>query len=411
MSGRNHVLLFILVTGLCLASSHFLSGQTDERKVNRALLEHRNAEDRAATARLLGTREERWAVKFLIQRLDDEAENVRKEAHRALKKITKKDLPADKNRWQEWYKSEGKEKYPAVLETGRSDPANTAEEYLNLSILVAGISFGIVILFVVAFGIMGGYKLKQIKEITKRAEENVAQAEEVQEATDDFTDELEQKKVEMHEYISELKEEKERELDRHSELLSENNEQKIREEMRTLRERAEKEVEHTLNDLQEGVGQRLKQDLRELKNDLRKELKEAHEQFNQEAETQRTFLEASLLDIADKPEEALKKYDEVLEMKPDHRLAMQRKGKVLRKKGRYETAVEEFERALEQSPESPSILYDLASTYAKMNRKEKMLSNLKKSISIEPEYKDEALNDESFKDYWDDREFRDLAEA
>lgn len=74
-------------------------------------------------------------------------------------------------------------------------------------------------------------------------------------------------------------------------------------------------------------------------------------------------------------------------------------------------ALKELQQSLEHSPESPSLLYDIARTYALMSRKDRMLEFLEKSISIDEKYKDEALNDEAFKEFWDDRAFKDLAEA
>jgi tetratricopeptide (TPR) repeat protein len=170
-------------------------------------------------------------------------------------------------------------------------------------------------------------------------------------------------------------------------------------------------VEHTLQDLHEDVEVQIEREIKEVESDIEENLRELHEKFEREAEAQRLFLEASLLDLTEKFDEALDKYDDVLDMKPDHHLAIQRKARVLNRKGQSEMALKELQESLDHSPESPSLLYDIARTYALMSRKDRMLEFLEKSISIDDEYKDEALNDEAFKEFWDDRDFKDLAEA
>ncbi len=400
------LLFFILLIG----SLSPAEAQQSPEKLARGYLQNRDPAIRASQARLLGEQEVNWAVKPLIQLLEQkEPEKVRTAAHNALQKITGKSFPPEKEPWMEWYEETGHKQFSSS--SAPSPPIGSwARDYLD-PVVVAGGSFALLILFVIAFSIMGGYKMKQLKEVMREAEEYVDQAQKVTQSSDKFSEEVEQKKVEMREYLSNLKEEKEGELERHTELLEENSAQRIREEISSLREQAEKEVEHTMNDLHEDVRLKIKREMEDLKEEIESELEDIHREFEAEAHAQRMFLEASLYDLTDKPDEALEKYDRVIDRKPDHHLAIQRKARVLNRKEQYEMALQELQNALEHSPESPSLLYDIARTYALMNRKDRMLEFLEKSISIESEYKDEALNDEAFESFWDDREFKDLAEA
>jgi hypothetical protein len=40
-----------------------------------------------------------------------------------------------------------------------------------------------------------------------------------------------------------------------------------------------------------------------------------------------------------------------------------------------------------------------------------MMECLRKAAHLDPELKDEALNDQAFKEYWADQEFKDVAEG
>ncbi len=371
-------------------------------------LSHSSAEVRAREARQLGAVKAEWAIKPLIHRLSDQDEDVRTAAHESLKQITGKDFPADEQQWRSWWTEKGKEMFGDVPVPVRSGGQDIMGDMMTI---IAFTSLGVLILFVVLVFTIGGYKLKQVKEVIREAEEYVSEAEEVSNLTDQYAEELEDKKVEMREFLSNLKEEKEGELERYAELLEENSAQRIREEISTLREQAEKEVEHTLQDLHENVEVQIEREIKEVESNIEENLYEIHEKFEREAKAQRLFLEASLYDLTDKSEEALDRYDEVLDMKPDHHLAVQRKARVLNKKEQHEMALQELQESLEDSQGSPSLLYDVSRTYALMGRKDRMLEFLEKSVSIDGEYKDEALNDEAFKEFWDDRDFKDLAEA
>lgn len=414
-SSHNLKWLFLALSSFILC---FFAGEVHAQGINKQklLLQHKDPEIRALQAEMLGRTDAGWAVKELIERLNDPSQRVRDKSHTALQRITGKSFDSDYKKWKNWFEEKGSSQFPtrgnaspgSFPSSGENATSDSSRGFLNSAMWIAGIAL-LVLLF--SFALVGGYRLKQLKQTMRKANECVEQVEEVTDSSDEVIEELEQKKVELRDFLSRLKEEKEGEIERHAELLQQNSSRKIREEMRSLRERAEKEVTHTLNEQQNGVSQRLKREIRDLKKEMLDEIKEEHEKYREQAESYRIFLEGSFLDVSGKEEEALHKYDQTLDNNPEHTLALQRKGGVLRKKGRYEEAIENFEDALEQSPESPSIYYDLSATYAQMGRQDKMLEFLQKSVSINSEYKDEALNDESFREFWDQQEFKDLTET
>ena len=78
---------------------------------------------------------------------------------------------------------------------------------------------------------------------------------------------------------------------------------------------------------------------------------------------------------------------------------------------RNTSLIESYQKALELSPNSPVALYNLAATFAVLRRKDKMIEALSRAIANDGEYKDEALNDPAFREYWNDRAFKDVAEG
>jgi tetratricopeptide (TPR) repeat protein len=86
-------------------------------------------------------------------------------------------------------------------------------------------------------------------------------------------------------------------------------------------------------------------------------------------------------------------------------------GTAYRELMRYDEALEAYQKAIELDPEDPSSYYNMAATYARLRKRDKMLETLNLAIKNDGEFKDEALNDPAFRDYWNDPSFKDLAEA
>jgi len=123
------------------------------------------------------------------------------------------------------------------------------------------------------------------------------------------------------------------------------------------------------------------------------------------------FQEALFYSRNGRYQEALKIYDKSLLIKPTNILALINKGNTLKMLRRFNEALEIYNKALEISPNNPDVLYNIASVYSLLKNRDKMLCYLSHTFQNDGQYKDEAINDISFKEYWHDPAFKNLTEA
>jgi len=116
------------------------------------------------------------------------------------------------------------------------------------------------------------------------------------------------------------------------------------------------------------------------------------------------------LDDLNRYEEALKAYDKAIELKPDDADAWTNKGVTLGKLNRYEETLKAHEKAIELKPDYASAWFNRACTYSLKGEKEKALPDLKKAIELDISNKQDAKEDEDFKNLWDDLDFKKLVE-
>ena len=368
----------------------------------------------------------RGATLPLIELLSREPDDsVKAAAVEALERLTGvKGRGADPAKWKEWWDQTGSklessstvsdEKLLARLEGVRRDVEDKTDkaksEVRLLSITVAIIAFAFVLVMIYFVGHMSS-KLKEWKELVRQAGAYIEESNQITRRTDRILEELEAKKTDILEFIKKIKDEKEAEIERYNDLLHQNTEHKMREEVMELRQKAEKELEETLQQLKLQIEQevrRLSVDQREKQD---KDFNAQHERFMREVEAHTLFLQANFLHSRGRPEEALKIYKKLLVVKPDHQVAWERMGNAYRELMRYDEAIESYQKAIELDRDDPSSYYNLAATYARQRKKEKMLETLALAIKNDGEFKDEALNDPAFRDYWNDPAFKDLAEG
>jgi tetratricopeptide (TPR) repeat protein len=279
-----------------------------------------------------------------------------------------------------------------------------------LSITVAIIATAFVLVMIYFVGHVSS-KLKEWKELVRQAGVYIEESQQITKRTDRVLEELEAKKLDILEFVKKLKEEKEAEIERFGDLLQQNTDHKLREEVMALRQKAEKELEETLGQLR----QQIEIDVRRLGGDqkekLEKDFKTQNDKFMREVEAHILFLQANFAHSHGKPEEALKIYRKLTALKPDHQVGWEKMGTAYRELMRYDEALEAYQKAIELDPEDPSSYYNMAATYARMRKRDKMLETLNLAIKNDGEFKDEALNDPAFRDYWNDPSFKDLAEA
>jgi tetratricopeptide (TPR) repeat protein len=83
-------------------------------------------------------------------------------------------------------------------------------------------------------------------------------------------------------------------------------------------------------------------------------------------------------------------------------------GRCFAGQGKWEEARKSFQKEWELNAQDPSPLYNVACAYAGEGKEKKALDWLQKAIQAHPEYKEEALKDESFKKMRDAKGFKDL---
>ena len=80
----------------------------------------------------------------------------------------------------------------------------------------------------------------------------------------------------------------------------------------------------------------------------------------------------------------------------------------LLKLGRYDEAISTYNKAVEIAPEYAVVIYNRGCAYCRKGDKANALADLKKAISLNPQFKASAPKDEDFKSLWDDEEFKKL---
>ena len=84
---------------------------------------------------------------------------------------------------------------------------------------------------------------------------------------------------------------------------------------------------------------------------------------------------------------AIKDYDEAISISPSYGNAWAAKGDVLMAQNQYELAKAAYNKALEQTPNDTASLFNRAICYAYNKEKENTISDLKKLIQLDPQYK------------------------
>ncbi|MCK4908327.1 MAG: tetratricopeptide repeat protein [Planctomycetes bacterium] len=396
----NRLIIWCLITFLLLGLGiPDLSAQESSHDVI-ASLDHKNPKVRELAIELISQKKIKTAVGSLIETLEDENEEIRVSAHRVLQQLTRKDFPLDYTAWSDWWNKEGagNKEFAEKIFTA-SDLTKIRERiYFAMGVIIALLA--LLLLFILVFSFMGGSKIKEMKEVLKRADKYISDAEEVTKKSDQVIEELEVRRSEMLGFFSKLKNENESEIERFCDLLQQNVEHRMREVTMNLREKAETELKQTAEQIRTDIVREVKRIFAEQKG-----------KFLNEVEAQMLFVEGSFYLANNKHEDALKIYEKVLTLKPDHHMALINRGAALRNLKRYKESIESCEKALQASSDNPAALYQLAATYALMKNKDKMIDGLTRAFQGETELKDEALNDQAFKSYWHDRAFKNLAES
>jgi tetratricopeptide (TPR) repeat protein len=370
----------------------------------------------------LAEKQVQGALRPLIELLTRETDpSVRRAAVAALESISgEKGRGEDAGQWLEWWDKTGQksvgisslseERLNAAVLKAEEKARDAKNEIRILSITVAIIATSFVLVMIYFVGHVSS-KLKEWKELVKQAGVYIEESQQITKRTDRVLEELEAKKLDILEFVKKLKEEKEGEIERYGDLLQQNTEHKLREEVMALRQKAEKELEETMGNLRAQVEMELRRTGGDQRERVEKDFKTQHDRFLKEVEAHTLFLQAGFSHAQGRLEEALKTYRSLVALKPDHQVAWHKMGTAYRELMRLDEAIEAYSKAVELLPTDSATYYQLAATWARLRRREKMLEALGLAIKNDGVFKDEALNDPAFRDYWNDPAFKDLAEA
>lgn len=108
----------------------------------------------------------------------------------------------------------------------------------------------------------------------------------------------------------------------------------------------------------------------------------------------------------DRFEEALEAYEKAIELNPSYVTAWNNKAGIYIRLGNLDEALEACEKALRIKNDYSSAWFNKACIYALKKDKKNALLNLSKAINFNAKLKEEAREDEDFKDYWEDKDFK-----
>ncbi len=377
----------------------------------RHALSNKDATLRISAARVIGETGSPEGIPLLLHVFREETEpEVRAAYAGALRRLTAIDLGNEYRPWADWWKTEESRPFrDPLLKAQRPEGLQSlVSDFMTVMVIAMIVIGGLIVL---TLALIGGYKMKQIKELIRRAETAVLAAESVAAKSASMVSEIEAKKAELAQFVSSVKLENESEMERYSDHLESNVEHRMREVTMTLRQKAEKELGQTLSELKQESLDALTRLVQEQREKLFKEFETRERQFFLEVEAHTLFIEASFHYVNGKHDEALKLYKKLVLLKPNHYVAWNNLGTILRSLGRLGEAIEAYDKGLTLAPDNAGLLYNKAATCAILKKTGEMFSLLERSVRLDSEFKDEALNDDAFREYWNEPAFKEIAEA
>jgi tetratricopeptide (TPR) repeat protein len=402
----------LAAVGLFLAAplAALAQGPTEQTLISS--LRDKDPETRRGAARILAHYGSFEVVEALVKAVQDETDPAaRTEMFAALKATTRETaIPDDAAKWKEWFDKDG-DRFEKTISLGADRQLNDYRRWLAYSIVVNIVIVVMVVGVLVVFGAITSNRMKAMKELLRSAETLIQEGNEVQKKTGSVLEGLDAKKGDLAGFFSKLTDENKEEIERYGDMVEQNIEHRMREITMQLREKAEKELEQTFSEMKSDIDRRVRDASEGQKDGLLRELTQRQQRFVAEVEAHTLFLEASFYYIHGKLQDALRVYKKLLTLKPDHYIAWNNYGTILRDLLRHDEAMEAYQKALDLSPDNAGLYYQFATVFALQKKKDKMLEALKRSIAYDVEFKDEALNDKCFKEYWEDPEFKDVAEG
>jgi tetratricopeptide (TPR) repeat protein len=107
-------------------------------------------------------------------------------------------------------------------------------------------------------------------------------------------------------------------------------------------------------------------------------------------------------------DEALKAFDQGIALDPKHETAWNNRSYVLLRLGKYDESIKSYDKAIELAPKSADSFYYRAGAYAGKGDKTNALTDLKHALELQPSLKVDAVKEVGLKDLHSDPDFKKL---
>jgi tetratricopeptide (TPR) repeat protein len=115
-----------------------------------------------------------------------------------------------------------------------------------------------------------------------------------------------------------------------------------------------------------------------------------------------------ILSYMGRNEEALEAFEKATSLDPERTDIRGMQASTLSTLGRYDEAITVLNKALELAPGDATNIYNRGCVYCLKGDKANAIADLRKAITLNPQYKAYATKDEDFKSLWDDEDFKSL---
>lgn len=400
-----------MLIAACFAAASAQSPDPDEA------LFYRDPEVRKAAADFIKTTKRLQSFARLLEAYQKE-DNVETKKHMlsAMEAIAGQSFGTDESaivsEATKWWENTGKK---FLTESTSSEETKKLIETFELRMGIATmIAIGLCVLFLATmFYLVGSIasKLKEWKQLARATETYVKEANTVSAHLNRVTVEIEDRKNLVMSTLKQAESDMKEEVERFVDITQRELEHSLRDEVMELRKKAEAEMAQTLDEVRKSLKDESMRMAADTKEKVKKVVDDLHTEFMKQVEANKLFLEASFYAANNRHHEALAIYSKLLSIEPNNYVALLNTGDIFMRMMKYEDALGYYKRAAASSKDSADALYRLAAAYAKMKYKAEMLESLSRAIKYNTEYKDEALNDTSFREYWNDPIFRDMVEA
>lgn len=118
------------------------------------------------------------------------------------------------------------------------------------------------------------------------------------------------------------------------------------------------------------------------------------------------LMRGQILESVDRKVEAMQAYEKATSLDPNNSDAWQNKAGLLATNEKFDEAIESYNKAIQLAPTQPVFIYNRGCAYCRKGDKPNALADLKKAVSMNPQFKSYAIQDQDFKSLWEDADFK-----